>query len=151
MLVERHEWSLQSYQWACILYLSRVNGVVHDLDPSLERGDLKEREIGFSHVVKVHWWIEPRVVLSCARVSVRDDFLTNGGLVLVHALKTWFKIVIMWPCNKKYKSITILFYFIKFVYNLFSSFTIIIQYRLSIIESAAKLGSPLYMTAKQKA
>lgn len=43
-------------------YVSRIGGILHDLHPAFECGDLKEGQIGFSDVVKVHWRILPCVV-----------------------------------------------------------------------------------------
>lgn len=67
-------------------YLSRVNGVVHDLYPALESGDLKKAEVGFADVVEVHRRVLPRVVLGDTDVPVGDDLVTERRAVGVHTL-----------------------------------------------------------------
>ena len=55
-------------------HFSRVNGVVHDGDPALERGHLEERDVRVSHVVKGDARVDPlRVVLGEAGHHIRHD------------------------------------------------------------------------------
>lgn len=106
-------------------YLSWVNGIVHDLYPALESGDLKKAKVGFADVVEVHRGVLPRVVLSDADVPVGDDLVTERCAVGVHTLfnnqgytfnilfvlslflcfRPWIVFIVMWvsllPCFVK--------------------------------------------------
>lgn len=78
---------------ACELYFSRVNRVVHDLNPSLKGGHLEQTQVRLAHVVEIHWRILPRVVLGHARIRVGDDLVAQRGLVDVHALRGQMKVL----------------------------------------------------------
>ncbi len=55
-------------------HFSRIDGVVHDGDPALERGHLEERDVRVSHVVKGDAGVDPlRVVLGQAGHDIRND------------------------------------------------------------------------------
>lgn len=54
---------------------ANVRGVGHDLDPALERGDLKKSQIGVHNVVEVDARVGPRVVGAHALVHVGDEFV----------------------------------------------------------------------------
>lgn len=70
-------------------HLSRVNRVVHYLDPTLECGHLEQAQVRLADVVKVHRGIEPRVVLGNAGVDIGDYFVAQGCVILIDALRGW--------------------------------------------------------------
>lgn len=70
-------------------HLFAINGIVHDGHPTFESGNLKQAQVRFSHVVKVHRGVIPRVVFVLARRSIRDDFVIHVSLVLIHALQSY--------------------------------------------------------------
>ena len=54
-------------------YISRVNGICHDLHPPFEGGHLEEGQVGPAHVVELHLGVDPHgVVLLQAGRHVRD-------------------------------------------------------------------------------
>ena len=75
-------------------YLPRVDGVVHDLDPALERCHLEQTQVRLPHVVEVHRRVLPRVVLRHARVHIRNDLVRQRRLVLVDALEKGFRVIV---------------------------------------------------------
>jgi hypothetical protein len=55
------------------VYLSGVNGIIHDISPAFERGHLEEGQVGPTHVVKVDPGVGPvEVVVQAGRLVVHD-------------------------------------------------------------------------------
>lgn len=69
------------------IYVSRINRVVHDLNPTLEGCYLKQAQICFAHVIEIHRWILPRVVLSLADIPIGNDLLTKCRSIRIDALE----------------------------------------------------------------
>lgn len=81
-------WETQRLEKHWKLYLSGVDGVVHDLNPAFEGGHLEQAEVRVTYVVKVHRRILPGVVLADARIPIRYDLVAQHGPVVVDALRT---------------------------------------------------------------
>ena len=53
-------------------YVSRVNGIVHNIDPTLEGRNLEKTQVCIAHMVKVHVWVVPRQIVCIALLLVLD-------------------------------------------------------------------------------
>ena len=53
-------------------YVSRVDGIVHDVYPTLECGNLEKTQVCIADMVKIHIWVVPRQVVCIAFLLVLD-------------------------------------------------------------------------------
>ena len=59
-------------------YISRIYGIIHDLLPAFEGCNLKERNVGMTHMVKSDLGVDPfSVILVQTLIHVWDDFSTD--------------------------------------------------------------------------
>lgn len=71
-------------------YFSWVYGIVHNLYPALEGGNLKQAQVGFAHVIEVHRRIFPGEIFGSTNISIGYDFVIYRSSVCINTLKNWF-------------------------------------------------------------
>lgn len=88
----RKTYWLRDYSNRVQRYLSGIDGIVHDWNPSFKSSHLKKTKIRLPNVIKIHWGVLPRIIFSFASYLIRYNFVIQFVTILILALqnsKTW--------------------------------------------------------------